>query len=71
MGKKLTANYIYNLAYQIINLIFPLITTPYVSRILGADGIGVYSYTISIVTYFVLFGSLGISLYGQRQIAFL
>lgn len=71
MGKKLTANYIYNLAYQIINLIFPLITTPYVSRILGADGIGVYSYTISIVTYFVLFGSLGIALYGQRQIAFL
>lgn len=71
MGKKLTANYIYNLAYQIINLIFPLITTPYVSRILGADGIGIYSYTISIVTYFVLFGSLGIALYGQRQIAFL
>ncbi len=71
MEKKLTKNYIYNLSYQIINLIFPLITTPYVSRILGANGIGVYSYTISIVTYFVLFGSLGISLYGQRQIAFL
>ncbi len=70
MGNKLTKNYLYNLAYQIINLIFPLITTPYISRVLGADGVGIYSYTLSIVTYFILFGSLGMSLYAQRQIAF-
>jgi O-antigen/teichoic acid export membrane protein len=48
----------------------PLITVPYVSRILGKEGIGVYSYTLSIVQYFVIFGSLGVSMYGNRQIAY-
>ena len=44
-------NYIYNLAYQILAMLAPLITTPYISRILGAKNIGIYSYTLSIVTY--------------------
>ena len=70
MKKSVTKNYLYNLIYQILILIFPLITTPYVSRILGAEGIGVYSYTLSIVTYFTLFGSLGIAIYAQREIAY-
>ena len=70
MKKSIAKNYIYNLIYQILALIFPLITTPYVSRILGAEGIGIYSYTISIVTYFVLFGSLGVAMYAQREIAY-
>jgi O-antigen/teichoic acid export membrane protein len=60
----------YNLVYQILILILPLVTTPYLSRVLGAEGVGIYSYTYSIVTYFVLFGSLGIALYGQREIAY-
>lgn len=71
MKSSVTKNYIYNLVYQILTLIFPLITTPYISRVLGAENIGIYSYTISISTYFILFGSLGISLYGQREIAYL
>lgn len=68
--KSVTKNYIYNLIYQILVLILPLVTTPYVSRVLGAEGIGIYSYTISIVTYFILFGSLGIAMYAQREIAY-
>ena len=68
--KSITKNYIYNLTYQILVLIVPLITTPYVSRVLGAENIGIYSYTISIATYFILFGSLGVAQYGQRQIAY-
>lgn len=68
--KSITQNYIYNLTYQVLVLILPLITTPYVSRVLGAENIGIYSYTISITTYFILFGSLGVALYGQRQIAY-
>lgn len=68
--KSVTKNYIYNLIYQILVLILPLITTPYISRVLGAENIGIYSYTISIATYFILFGSLGVALYGQRQIAY-
>lgn len=64
-------NYLYNLIYQILTMIFPLITTPYVSRVLGAENIGIYSYTFSIITYFVVLGNLGIALYGQREIAYL
>lgn len=70
MKKSVTKNYIYNLTYQVLVLILPLITTPYVSRILGAENIGIYSYTLSISAYFILFGSLGIALYGQREIAY-
>lgn len=62
-------NYIYNLLFQILNLILPLITTPYISRVLGASQIGIYSYTYSYISTFVMVGSLGIGTYGQREIA--
>lgn len=68
--KSITKNYLYNLTYQILTIILPLITTPYISRVLGAENIGIYSYTLSIATYFVLFGSLGVAMYGQREIAY-
>lgn len=67
--KTVEKNYIYNLGYQILVMIVPLITTPYVSRVLGADGVGIYSFTSSIVSYFVLFGNFGIATYGQLCIA--
>lgn len=70
-NNSLKKNYIYNLTYQILSILIPLITTPYLSRALGADGVGIYSYTLSITTYFVLFGSLGIAIYGQREIAYI
>lgn len=71
MGKKsIKKNYIYNLIYQILVMIIPLITTPYLSRVLGAENIGIYSYTLSITTYFILFGSLGVAMYGQREVAY-
>lgn len=68
--KSITKNYIYNVMYQLLIIILPIITTPYLSRILGAENIGIYSYTLSIVTYFILFGSLGIAMYAQREIAY-
>ena len=46
-----------------------MITTPYISRILGAEGIGQYSFQRSIAAYFVLFGMLGFNNYGNRTIA--
>lgn len=70
MKKSIKKNYLYNLSYQILAIVLPIITTPYLARVLESEGTGTYSYTISIVTYFVLFGSLGISLYGQREIAY-
>lgn len=70
MKKSIAKNYIYNLIYQMLTILLPLITTPYLSRVLGAENIGIYGYTISIVTYFILFGTLGVSMYGQREIAY-
>ena len=67
---KVVKNYLYNLSYQVLVLIVPLITTPYVSRVLGAKGVGTFSYTNSIVQYFILFGCIGLNLYGQREIAY-
>ncbi len=67
--KSLAKNYIFNLFYQIIAIALPLVTTPYLSRVLGADGIGRYSFAQSIVSYFALAAALGSTLYGQRLIA--
>lgn len=67
---KLIKNYLYNVSYQIFVLIIPLITVPYVSRVLGSEGVGINAYTNSIISYFVLFGSIGINLYGNRTIAY-
>ena len=70
MAKSITKNYIYNLSYQLLTLITPFITIPYLSRVLGPDGIGEYSFTFSVVTYFVLVANLGVSNYAQREIAY-
>jgi O-antigen/teichoic acid export membrane protein len=62
-------NYIYYISFEILNLVTPFITTPYVARVLGADGIGKYSYMSSIMAYFVLAAALGTSSYGSREIS--
>ena len=62
-------NFIYNTAYQMLAVIIPLITTPYIARVFGADGVGVNSYVTSMANVFVLFAALGVSAYGQREIA--
>lgn len=62
-------NYIYNVMYQMLVMILPIITAPYISRILGAEGTGIYSYTYSVANYFVLFAMLGLNNYGNRIIA--
>ncbi len=62
-------NFIYNMIYQILILIIPLITAPYLSRVIGVKGVGTYSYTYSIVHYFMLLTMLGVNNYGNRTIA--
>lgn len=59
----------YNLIYQILTIILPFITSPYISRVIGAEGLGVYSYTYSIAYYFGLVVILGLNNYGNRSIA--
>jgi O-antigen/teichoic acid export membrane protein len=68
--KSLKKNYFYNLSYQLLQIILPLITAPYVSRVLTVEGVGKQSFTHSLASYFLLFGSLSIGLYGQREIAY-
>ena len=55
-NKSIKKNFIYNLSYQILTVILPIITTPYVSRVLGAYNVGIYGYALSISAYFILFG---------------
>ena len=62
-------NAAYQIIYQILVTITPLITTPIVSRELGAENIGIYQFTLSIQSYFVLFAMLGFTDYGTRTIA--
>ena len=62
-------NYIFNTLYQLLSIITPLITAPYTSRVLGADNIGIQSFTSSNTTVFTLIAVLGTATYGQREIA--
>lgn len=66
---NIKTNYFYNLAYQLFAMITPLITTPYVSRVLSSDGIGQFTFSSSIISYFSMFASLGFAVYAQREIA--
>lgn len=68
-NKSVKKNYIYNLIYQIFLVIVPLVVTPYVSRVLSPEGIGQYSFSYSLITYFTIFASLGFGYYAQREIA--
>lgn len=62
-------NFIYTTFYKVMRMILPLITIPYVTRALGAEKLGIYDYTYSVVTYFQMFAFLGFENYGSRLIA--
>lgn len=66
---RISTNYVLNTLSQILRIITPFITTPYVSRVLGVDNIGVFSYSYSLQSYFCLFAVLGTAAYGSREIA--
>ncbi|MGU8928574.1 flippase [Clostridium perfringens] len=67
---KIIKNYIYNTLYQIMVIIIPFITMPYLTRIFTPTQLGINSYTLSIVNYFSLIGVLGMTMYGNREIAY-
>lgn len=67
--KSISKNLSYQTLYQVLTIITPLITAPYLSRILGAKQLGVFSYTSSVVAYFTLFAMLGTVNYGAKVIA--
>lgn len=65
--KSITKNFMYNIIRTTMSLLFPVITFSYASRILGKSGIGKVNFATAIVSYFILFASLGISNYGIRE----
>lgn len=67
---RIIKNYLYNILYQILIILLPIVTIPYISRVLGAELIGINAYTNTIVSYFVLLANMGIGLYGSRTISY-
>ena len=67
--RSLAKNYFLNMGYQVLIVLLPLITAPYLARVLGAERVGEYSFAQSVISYFALFAVMGTALYGQRRIA--
>jgi len=68
--KKVLVNFLYQASFQLLTIILPMITIPIVSRALGAEGIGFFGFTTSIVNYFLLLAGLGMASYSIREIAY-
>ena len=69
MSSDIKTNYIYNVVYRLSSCILPLIITPYVARVLGAERVGIYSFSSTVACYFIMLGKLGVDNYGNRSIA--
>lgn len=69
MKTNVKKNFALTLSYNILNILIPFISTPYIARVLGAERIGIYSYSYSVAYYFVIFAMLGLNNYGNRTIA--
>lgn len=67
MGSRITKNALLNVTKTVLGILFPLITYPYVTRILGVNNLGIYNFSFSFLSYFLLLAGLGISTYGIRE----
>jgi wzx len=66
---RVLKNYLYNLSYQLLVIVLPVITTPYITRVFSSSALGSYGYYNSIVTYFILLATLGVANYGTKEIS--
>ena len=66
---SLKKNFLYNILYQFLILVIPLITSPYLTRTLGVTSLGTYTVSQAFANYFTLFILLGLNNYGNREIA--
>ena len=69
MDRKILRNYIYNVLYQLVKIVVPLLIVPYTYSHLTASALGISDFAGSILNWFILFGILGVNTYGNRQIA--
>lgn len=68
--KKLLQNYLFNSAYQLLLIIIPLFTAPFLTRTLGKDALGIDSYVLSVVTMVEIIGAFGLNTYSSREVAY-
>lgn len=66
---KIKTNFIYSSILTLSNFVFPFLTFPYVSRVLGVNNIGIYNWVGGIVQYFTFFSMMGIAIVGIREVA--
>ena len=69
MSKSIAKNAVFNMGHNAVLVVFPLVTSAYVARTLGATGVGVVSSAQNLITYFTMIATLGIPSYGVRAIA--
>ncbi|MBO6252159.1 MAG: oligosaccharide flippase family protein, partial [Bacteroidaceae bacterium] len=69
MAQSITKNAFYNVLLNIASVIFPLITAPYISRVLEPDGVGLFNFATTYAGYFALVAMLGIPTYGVREVS--
>lgn len=69
MSKSLTTNATFNVVYSVLNVVFPLVTSMYISRVLMPAGVGDVAYALSVAQYFVTFAALGLPSYGVREVS--
>ena len=69
MSVSVAKNALYNATVTTVNVLFPIVTYPYIARVLEVELIGKINFANSFVSYFILFSSLGIPIYGLREVA--
>ena len=69
MDKKLISNYFYHILYQIVRIILPIFSTPYIIKTVTPQYLGINDFAGNILNWFLIFGVLGVNIYGNRQIA--
>lgn len=69
MAQSIKKNFLYNILLNVSSVVFPLITAPYVSRVLDPDGVGLFNFSNTYSGYFALVALLGIPTYGIREVS--
>ena len=69
MDSKIIKNYIYNILYQLVRIILPMVLVPYTYAHITPPVLGISSFASNIMSWFILFGILGVNTYGNREIA--
>ncbi|MCF0205423.1 MAG: oligosaccharide flippase family protein, partial [Muribaculaceae bacterium] len=67
--KNLTSNYIFNMLFNLMGVVFPIFTFTYALRVIGAEGIGIVQFYESIISYVILFAALGVPIYAVREVS--